>query len=453
MINYSGMEKTRKYPRVLIIGDHMDLKSGGGITLQNLFKGWPLERIFFTSNQIKDEGAVICKFFYQVGFDETRRPWPFYKFQPYYESGEVILENKKKENIVVSKKSKYKAHIKKNIDFLMHFLGMYYYIHRVRISGRYIRWVKKINPDIVYAQPNVRILSFLLDFQKNFDIPMVLHFMDDWPNTMLKPGFSMLYWNGKKKSDLKKVIRYAEGRLSISETMGKEYAKRYGYDFVHFHNCIELEKWTNCKKKTYQVGVKFTVLYAGRIGKGTSNSVMSLAKAIEKLGQKNLNISFEIQTNELPPDFAQEIEKLEHTCVNPYIAYQKLPEKLCSADLLVLPMDFDKKNLDFIHLSMPTKVPEYMISGTPILVFAPPDTALSQYARAQKWAFIVNENSTKLLYNKIDEIVSNNELRKQYGQRAIELAGKYHNCTIIRENFRKYLNDTMYKRKMHGQRL
>jgi len=34
-----------RYPRVLIVGYNFDLVTGGGITLSNLFDGWPRERL------------------------------------------------------------------------------------------------------------------------------------------------------------------------------------------------------------------------------------------------------------------------------------------------------------------------------------------------------------------------------------------------------------------------
>lgn len=33
------------YPRVLIVGQAFNLSAGGGITLSNLFAGWPKDRM------------------------------------------------------------------------------------------------------------------------------------------------------------------------------------------------------------------------------------------------------------------------------------------------------------------------------------------------------------------------------------------------------------------------
>ena len=49
---------------------------------------------------------------------------------------------------------------------------------------------------------------------------------------------------------------------------------------------------------------------------------------------------------------------------------------LAGTDLLVLPYNFDARSARYIRLSLPTKAPAYMISGTPILVYAPGDVAM-----------------------------------------------------------------------------
>ena len=62
---------------------------------------------------------------------------------------------------------------------------------------------------------------------------------------------------------------------------------------------------------------------------------------------------------------------------------------------------------------MPTKAPEYMASGTPIIIFAPQDTALVQYAEKYNWAAVVTENSVAVLIEKLRKLVLDISLREQ----------------------------------------
>ena len=62
---------------------------------------------------------------------------------------------------------------------------------------------------------------------------------------------------------------------------------------------------------------------------------------------------------------------------------------LAAADALVLPINFDAETVAFIRYSMPTKVPAYMASGTPILVYGPRGTAQVDYAARDGWGHVV----------------------------------------------------------------
>ncbi|NJO89895.1 MAG: glycosyltransferase family 4 protein [Chloroflexia bacterium] len=183
---------------------------------------------------------------------------------------------------------------------------------------------------------------------------------------------------------------------------------------------------------------EFVVFYAGRVGVGTSIAIITIAKAIEFLNCEGYNIKLQIQVPSLPDNIKYRLKPFKNTQINKYIDYYDLPSKLSSVDLLVLPMDFDKKNLSYIHLSMPTKVPEYMASGTPILVFADKTTALANYASSENWAFVVTENSIISLIDQIKYIFKNKLERMEKAHHALQIVQKYHSGELIRESFRNY---------------
>ena len=84
-----------------------------------------------------------------------------------------------------------------------------------------------------------------------------------------------------------------------------------------------------------------------------------------------------------------------------------------------------------------------MASETPILVYAPAETALSHYADKEKWGYVVNERNLSLLYDAIKQLYSDKSLREQLGKHARELAFKNHNAIVVRDNFHKLFT---YKR-------
>lgn len=88
---------------------------------------------------------------------------------------------------------------------------------------------------------------------------------------------------------------------------------------------------------------------------------------------------------------------------------------------------------------MPTKAPEFMISGTPIIIFAPEVTATVKYAKKYEWAKVITENNISEISGAIKQLIENKELRQQIAQNAIKIAEKNHNSIDITNQFRKVI--------------
>ena len=163
-----------------------------------------------------------------------------------------------------------------------------------------------------------------------------------------------------------------------------------------------------------------------------------LSRAVNNFSRKNDNIVFEILTNNF-----SEIEKLvelnNHVKWLKPIEYTELPKKFSNVDLLILPEDFDSASIEFLKYSIQTKVPEYMISGTPILVYADKRTALAKYAIRDGWAYLVSDNNEMLLTQALEELHSNLSLRKELAHKARLVAIQNEDAKVVRENFRKKL--------------
>jgi len=224
--------------------------------------------------------------------------------------------------------------------------------------------------------------------------------------------------------------------MSISDAMGEEYHKRYGREWVPFHNPIDVNYWKPAIQKDYAIKDKFTILYAGRIGFGIESSITEIAAAVNEIAATHTNIIFEIQTGDT--EALQKLVKLgENVKWAAPIAYSALPQKFSGVDLLLLPQDFDKKSVQFLKFSFPTKVSEYMISGTPILVYGDERTGLTKYAVKEAWGYVVTKQDKNALVKAITELYNDTVLRQQLATKAQDIAIEREDATIVRDNFRK----------------
>jgi glycosyltransferase involved in cell wall biosynthesis len=111
---------------------------------------------------------------------------------------------------------------------------------------------------------------------------------------------------------------------------------------------------------------------------------------------------------------------------------------LAQADVLLLPVNFNRTSVDFVRYSMPTKVPAYLNSGTPVLAYGSTETAQIRYATDSGWALVVSDQSVGTLKAALKRIVSNTCLREKLSA-AARLAAADHDSGTVRVGFQEVL--------------
>jgi len=433
-------------PKVLIINQPFVSDTGGGITLSNLFSGWPKDKLavacsgyILTSNIDPN----ICDNYYQLGSLERKWIFPFNIFSRRYPSGKLNLKNSSKTEIV-SNDSKSKARVgilTKYVQPFMEYIGFIHFMSKTSVSSNLTNWIEEFNPDIIYGQTSNREgLLLCLEIQRKFKRPFVFHMMDDWPKLVGVNGLLGSYWERKINAELNLVWQGSHEQLVISDYMGSEYTKRYGKKYLTFHNPVNTTFWRKGEHLDYCIDNAPNILYAGRIGLGIEDSLKTIALALANANDLlDIKGTFTIQSPKVP-DWINKFDCVRHQKL---VDYEDLPLVFGGADLLVLPYDFTEKSIEYIKYSMPTKASEYMASGTPILIFAPKETALVEYAQREKWAEVVTENDEQILANKIMELLSNETLRKTTGEIAKARAFNYHDDKVVVQNFRNAIIGTL----------
>lgn len=428
-------------PKVLIIGQPFTNNSGGGITQSNLFNGWDKAHIAVvcTSHMFKDLNTEICDTYYLLGEEEYKWTFPFNLIQRKVISGPVKAKGVKTESKAISTTKlslREKVIIKYFYPFL-EYIGVIHSISALEVSKKLKQWLDEYKPDVIYAQASTResvlFCSLVHEYVKK---PMVFHMMDDWPATISEKGPFKNFWKNTIDREFKILLSKCTVLLSISDYMAQEYKKRYGMDFTTFHNPIQIDFWKSNQRKNYLLSESPSLLYAGRIGPGIQASLESIAEATDLANaHMGTNICFQVQTGYEP----EWIGKYKSAQYKPPVKYEELPKVFAEADFLILPYDFSEESIKFIGFSMPTKAPEYMMSGTPIIIYSPEVTAIVKDAQNNKWAKIVTDKSTGKLAQAIKELYQNEAERKQIAETAINIAETKFNSIKVRNQFQEII--------------
>jgi glycosyltransferase involved in cell wall biosynthesis len=433
------------YPKVLIIGRSLNKKSGGGITLCNLFTGWPKKKLAVAASDNLRSGfdTSICDQFYQLGYNSKLHPFPLNIFLPKIQCGIIIQENENNKinsNTRSITPGKYKRTYNLISAFLK-FVGIYNVLYKLKITPEFKDWVSSYNPDIIYSQlSTLELIRFVSNVHELLDKPVVVHIMDDWPKSINVNGLLFFYWKKVIDKEFRKLLDKSSVLLSICESMSAEYRIRYNKKFIPFNNPVVINNWLPYSKKQWETDGVFRILYTGRVGNANGKAILFMAKVIDEMNRSENRMILDIYTPDTDTKKASDLRKLRGISIINTVKYEKIPSLLASYDLLFLPLDFDSYGIRFAQFSMPTKSPEYMISGTPILVFADKKTALAKYATEGKWAYTVTENNKAVLKQALLELNSNILLRRNLAERAMSMAVQNDDAIKIRENFRKILS-------------
>lgn len=432
-------------PRVLIIGQPFTSDTGGGITLTNLFGGWERDKIAVACSGylLNDIDPNICNTYYQLGHKEKKWVFPFNLIRQKYPSGLVELGEKKIQNLSKETIKLRSRLVNDYINPALDYLGLNHVIFKTDLSDDFKKFLDEFNPDVIYAQASSRDgLLFCSRVHAYLKKPFIFHVMDDWPSTIVDKVIFKKYWQRKIDSELRTLLNHTDLLMTICDEMSREYKKRYGKDSKAFHNPIDIQFWKQYQRQEYTLGDSPVVLYAGRIGLGIQKSLINIAKAIEQVNKElDLNIRFVLQTAE-SPSWIKDYPWVLH---QRFVPYEDLPKVFSGADFLILPYDFSEKSIKYIQFSMPTKASEYMVSGTPIIVFAPEVTAIAKYAQEQGWAKVVTENQTFRLAEALKVLVQNEGERRKISETANAVAEKRHRADQVSKDFREEICSLAYQ--------
>jgi glycosyltransferase involved in cell wall biosynthesis len=441
----TGRDDTTR-PRILIVGKGFDQTSGVGITLASLFRGWPKGRLAAACSARDAVDTDVCRKYYFLGSDEFSWRWPLSRFEKPVPSGPFV-PGPAREDASPSAGGRGASSIAPVLSFARRAFwagvmgsGGEHYLRDHRLSPGLATWIGEFRPDVLYTHlESLPMIHFVDDLITSFRLPLVIHMMDDWPSVPESEGLLAPLTRRLIDRDLRRLMDKAAVNMAISRYMGEAFQSRYGHPFLAFHNVLDKSSWTVGGRKTWRASTPFRLVYTGRIGKANKAALHDVAVIVASLAAAGAAIRLEIYALEGEPARPGTWPQSDAVRLLPPVAYADIPALLVGADLLVLPLDFAEKDLAFARYSMPTKVSEYLGSGTPVLLYCPEDTAVADYAARAGWGALVGKRDPDALAHAILRLSRDEELRSKLGTAALAVAAADQDPDRIRADFARAL--------------
>lgn len=436
-------------PKILVYGQPFNRLSGGGITISNLFKGWPQDRLAATfvawGNTVFE--TDICNNIYLIGSTEHKWRFPLNWFKRSFPYSRIVSGAEVQQIPSIQPTVTVRRTLSDLLNPILHWLGIYHFASRIILSDKQKAWLMDYKPEIIYLQVStLEGIKFALQLIDYLNTPTVMHIMDDWPSTLGGKGLFACFLKKKVNREFVKLLNKITCCFTISDAMAEEYKKRYGKNFEVYHNPVEVE---HTKSPSGNIADKkcdtLRILYIGRIGTANKKSIISFANAIST----STNFRLDLFTKDLDERIKGSINKLNNVTIYPAIPHNQIPSLLINYDLLLLPLDFTEEGIKFAKYSLPTKASEYMLSGKPVIVFAPKETAVSKFFREHDCGYCLTENTPDSIHSALNILMSNREYCERISKKAVRIAEEKFDAINVRRKFRDTLTKIVYNNYSH----
>ena len=404
-------------PKVLIIGPNvMNPQVGAGVALSGLFGGWPQGRLAQIHSDTTEPDRNVCTRYFRLN------------------EGEILVGP-----IVTRQLARLAQFLAGRIEESAYIFG--------RPTRRLLAWTDAFSPELIFSQlGGLPMTQITLALAERYQVPLAIHISDDWvgrwPMNVLGrrvPPITGIA-NVRMQNAFRRAVNRAQLRLAIGEKMATEYKRRYGPDFLPFYNAVDPSDWPDVPRRTHQNGL-IRVVYSGSIFRYAQHrSLRDISDAIAELNTQGSRFRLDIYSQHWrKPDVERAFGNLSHVRLAGLVPREMLRDNLVQADFLVLPVNFDEDTLEFIRLSVPGKLAEYLSSGTPVLVYGPPEAAQVQSAIERKWGMVVERREPAQLRDAIARIGTDRTIRTALTKQARFIAHRYFNLPIQRARFEESL--------------
>ena len=231
-------------------------------------------------------------------------------------------------------------------------------------------------------------------------IPLIVHLADYSPEFDNQP--------------ITNILSQASKLVCITEEMKSIYAQSLGRkDIEVLHNgadelCTQI---ASLKIENFSLRNPFILCFIGGLFSHLHGQcIEDLIEAVSEIRKNFPWFEFHLYGQRQPADFLEDLIQTDgithHGIVMPLNKKFKIMEK---AHCFVIPSSFNDQNNSHYRYSFPTKLPELIASGRPILSYGPKETSTNRILEANSIGLQLNDRSVPKLVDALENLVTNYE--------------------------------------------
>lgn len=406
-----------------------------GNTMTNLFSGMTDNNIYSLCLRSQQSQNEIQTMGFNVSEQQMLKYWKNKGV-----IGEKYINNGR--NVETEEKKMYEMAKKKPMRLLWFFREIIWSISPWE-NERLVDYIKEIKPDLIFMSvfgcwyPH-KVLRFI---KKYTNAKVVLFHADD-NYTLKQYSLSPVYWlyRFNLRKWVKNSVVLSDMNYAISYIQKKEYEKIFKKEFRILYKGQSFEK-----RPEYDVkNEPLKLVYTGNLSLGRYKSLSMIGKAISEINRNQIKVQLDIYTlTPLSGEMRRALDIKDAVNLMGGVPNSEISKIQEAADVLVHVEAFDLKNKLAVRQSFSTKIVDYLAKGKCILAVGPDDVSSIDYF-IQNDAAIVADSVSKIK-NKLEKILCNRDLIREYGNKAWECGRTNHQLDKIQkelyEDFEVLVNE------------
>ena len=428
------------YPRVLIIGVNPIQRVGAtGITVANLFSGWDHEALAQIHLAEIEPDRKLCSKSLRLSEITFPADYCIRKLSRKTIKADHSL-TRKIGGVGPSVDDKMSPKVRLHLAArAMSDLGPFV------LPRDAAEWIREFRPDVIYScLGNVRLIKLALAASRAAgDVPIVPHFMDDWPTTLYADG---RMWGIPRRilgKFLKRLLGRAPIGFCIGELMVEEYKLRYGLDFYDFMNCVDDGEF---EAGPYSGDPEPRLLVWAYVGGLHLNRWKPLALLAQSISAQGDILRIFAPAQDIS-DQGSRFSGLSNVQMGT-LAPGDVMKSMRESDVLVHVESFDQAESVYTRFSVSTKLAQYLSSGRAVLGFGPAGLASLKLIEDASAGITVTREDSKELAIAVERIAGDIAFRKDCAWHSRLYANEHFKKSVVCGRFRQMLERATVERAL-----
>lgn len=286
-------------------------------------------------------------------------------------------------------------------------------------------WLANEKPTHVFIAPGRGkfLYNIALRISKDFQIPIISYFCDDYYGLNRQRGILGLIWQLSLKGKIKNLIAHSVSVVTISKEMEEAYRGTF------FCNTKTIMTGSNRKNGSICVNSKrlSSITYMGNIGLNRYISIIEVARTLEAVSDNYGLCYLDIYTGSISPDIKTKLQECKQIRIHSFVIGEEYEKVFNNAEAFLHVEAFDTQSIDRVKYSISTKIPDVLSSGKPLFAYGPEGIASISHLLKNRCATVATKPDE--LKKRLIEFIMSYEERLSIVLKALETADKYHDSS------------------------